>query len=206
MKTILSIALLTNLISCGKEMSQQKPTSFSSSHALLMGKSDEEIILLKYNNEIQLKCDLRVQPGKDVDLNFRPDSSFTWKLNRELISSKTLNFSLHGKEYRVLVRLDSPVKILPELTYPAVDGREYRMEFTPSLDIRYEVLTKEDFENGVRSDRESMAAISLPENIEVPLYTLTSELVSSPGAWTEDFRCTLEAQALPKYKNQWQKK
>lgn len=200
MKYLMSMALLTTLISCGKEM-KEKP-SFSSSSNDLRDKTEDEIISLKYDNDIDLHCELRVQDGIALNLNAPPQASFIWRLRRELASAKYLHYRVHDRQYVAVVRLDSPLRILDSLTFTDVEGREYHMEKTPFASVHYEVLSKDDFEKGVWSDRKNMNVVSLAENVEVPLFTLTSEDVNRDLV-TEDLRCTLKTRLGSHFSQQW---
>src|SRR5690606_35101549 len=107
------------------------------------------------------------------------------------------------RQYVIVVRLDSPLEIKDRFYFVAPDGREYAMEKTPYISIRYEILDGDDFDYGIRSDREAMEVVALPENVEVPLYTITSEVIGSSPI-IEDLRCTLKTRPKPKYEKQWQ--
>lgn len=200
MKTILSIALLASLISCGKKIATKKASSSESEN--LTTKTDDEILLLKYNNEVDLKCDLRLFAGRYVDLSTDPDMSFTWQLKKELINSKLLRYTIHNLPLVLIVRLDSPLQVLEEKEFVGVDGQKYYMENTPMLSIRYEVLTQKEYEDGVRSDFSSLPVVTLAENVTEPVFSMVTEPVGG-SAMGEDFRCTLRTNPKPEYKSQW---
>jgi hypothetical protein len=200
MKRSLCCLILAFIAACGKEpktlpnqvVGQENFTSMSS----------EEILRVKYDNEIDLKCDLRVHEGPYVDLNYKPSKSFTWKLNRELSQGRKLEVEFKGRRYTVDIRLSSKMKV-QNLEYTDSQGNHFTMLYSPTVNIRYRSLMSMIESMRLYEEEEFIGEARLFENIPVVIYSLTSENLATGETVSEDLRCQLKTQINPAYKDQW---
>lgn len=198
----LSLALLfTLVISCGKAPSDSNP-AYGKYAETLTGKSNEEILKLKYGNKIDLKCAVRVQDGRIVRMSAKPVEEMVWQLTSELSLLRVLNFKVGNKETIIVIRLSKPLNFLQSLNHTAENRREYYMEHTPVQKILYRRASKKILSDGSVHERGTFFEHTLYENVESRLYTMTTFEDNRPV--TEDVRCTLLTNINPQYSNQWQ--
>lgn len=198
MKTAL-ILLLVFLSACGKAP-KMKDESKSSRH-MLNGKSDDQIIALKYNSPFELKCSIRMLKGEIISLNVDPVDQFTLTLSDDLHLMRVLNYKVGGTEMIIVVKIASAPEILPHVTHRTENWKEYYMENTPILKIKYRRAPKKILSTGTINDPKAYSKATLYENIEKRLFTITSEVGNTLES--DDFRCTLVTKIHPRYADQW---
>lgn len=196
----LSILLVLAFISCGKAPSLPEPTK-GRSFSPLTGKSKAEILDLKYNNDIDLKCELRLQEGKKVDLTKAPTDEFVWKITSELSALRILNYKIGNKELIIVVKVTSDLKISENLTHVNERKQEFHLQYSPVLTVNFRRALKTILTNGSVHHRDSFESVDLYENIPSRLLTMTTEEYDE--VVTEDVRCTLVTKINPAYADQW---
>ena len=195
------MALLFSLIaSCGKAPTMSGPNEGKSSNPL-NGKTNSEILTLKYNNQVDLNCVVRVQKGRTVDLNTKPVDEFTWQLTSELSMMRVLNYKIADRETILVMRLAAGIQFQDILTHVAENRVEYFMEFTPVQKVLFRRAPKSILSNGSVHDRSTFTGTSLFENVETRLYTMTTE--RDDEVVTEDVRCKLVTRPNRAYRDQW---
>lgn len=201
MKRSLCCLLLTFIAACGKAP-KMRPNQVATKENF-SSMSSEEIVRVKYDNEIDLICDLRVHEGPYIDLNYKPSKSFTWRLYRELSLSRSLEFDFKGRTFTVEIRLSSKIQI-HNLEYTDSQGDRYSMEHSPTLDIRYRsLMTMGEAARDIYQEKDFIGEAKLFENIPTVIYSLTSENMETGEIVSEDLRCHLKTQILPAYSEQW---
>lgn len=202
--TKLSLALIFILISaCGKAPEMKTPVQGKQAESLT-GKSNSEIISLKYNNKINLDCEVRVNKGSSIDLSRPATDSFSWDIPGELSLMRMLNFRLGNTDTVVVVRIAEGLKFLDFNSHTDEKQNEYYMEHTPVLTISFRHDSKSILLNGEVHDLSSYKSVKLVENVESRIFTTRSE-DNDGNRITEDFRCTLKTKINPAYKDQWKK-
>ena len=200
----LSLALLLILISaCGKAPEMKTPSEGKSSESL-SGKSKEEILKIKYNNQVNLECSVRVKKGSVIDLSAPATDSFSWDILHELSMMRVLNFRLGNTDTVVVVKLAEALKIVDYQTVIDERQNEYFMEHSPELTISYRHDSKSILTNGSIHETFKFRNVKLSENVETRIFTMTSE-DNDENEITEDFRCTLRTRIQKPYQFQWKK-
>jgi hypothetical protein len=200
--TKLSLGLLfVLLVGCGKAPEMKTPNQGKSADSLI-GKTNSEIISLKYNNNINLDCAIRVKKGFSVDLNEKPVDSFTWNISGELSMMRVLNYKIAKSDTVVVVRVADKLQFVDNQTVLTEDRKEYFLEHTPILTISYRRDSRTILTDGTVHERMRFTNVKLFENIESRVFTLTNE--DNDGKMvTEDLRCMLRTNINPAYKDQW---
>lgn len=200
--TKLSLALLFVLAAaCGKAPEMKTPNEgrFADS---LVGKTNSEIMSLKYNNNINLDCVIRVKNGYTVDLNEKPVDSFTWYIPGELSMMRVLNYRIGKSDTVIVVRLAEGLNFVDNHTVITENRKEYYLEHSPVLTISYRRDARTILTDGTVHERMRFTNKKLFENIESRIFTLTNE--DNDGKMvTEDLRCTLRTKINPVYNYQW---
>jgi hypothetical protein len=200
--TKLSLALLFILTAaCGKAPSMKVPAEGKHGEPLV-GKSNAEILNLKYNNKISLDCVIRVKKGPSIDLNASPTDSFSWDIPGELSIMRVLNFKLGNTDTVVVVKLADNIKFIDNQTVIDEKQHEYFMEHSPVLTIAFRRDSKTILSNGSVHEQFKFKNVKLSENVETRIFTMTSE-DNDGNELTEDFRCTLKTKINPAYQYQW---
>lgn len=194
---VIFLALIT---SCGKAPSMPKGTN-EKSGLPLNGRTNSEILDLKYNNKINLKCELRVQEGEKVDLSLSPTDEFTWSILGDVSSMRFLNYKIDKKELIIVVKVISNLKFLSSMTHINEKKQEFYLQYSPILTIDYRRASKKILTNGTIHNRDSFDSIDLFENIPTRIFTMTTEEYDE--VVTEDVRCTLMTNINPDYADQW---
>ncbi len=205
MKLISVFLFIVLLAGCGKapkmkDYSGLQPKSSKSAESL-MNKSQEEILRLKYNNKIQLNCVLRVSDGGKINFSDDPTDTLIWDIPDELTKLRIMNFHLGKDPFVIVVRMAAPMKIMDQLSFTALDQREYFMEHSPVLKINYRRAPKSILTNGSVHDKETFSVVNLYENVETRLENRITE--TDDKLVSEDLRCTLKTRINLAYKDQW---
>lgn len=204
MKLSLCFLILTLLAACGKAP-KTKPNQVVTQENF-MSMSHEEIMRVKYDNEIDLVCELRVQDGPYLDLNYKPSKKLIWKLNQELSKSKEIEFEFKGRHYSVEVsRLSSQIK-LQHLDYRDSEGNRFIMDYSPTLEIRYRSRMSFTESPDFYQAKDFIGQASVYENVPTVIYTITSENMETRETVSEDLRCTLSTKINKGYEDQWLRK
>lgn len=196
----LSLLLVFAFISCGKAPSLPEPTK-QRTVSPLTGKTKNEILNLKYNNDIDLKCELRVQEGEKVDHSKAPTDEFVWKISSELSALRLLNYKIGNQELIIVVKLATDLKITENLIHVNDRKQEFHLQYSPVLTINFRRAAKTVLTNGTVHHRDSFESVDLYENIPSRLLTMTTE--QDDEVVTEDVRCTLVTKIHPDYADQW---
>lgn len=195
----LSILLLV-FIGCGKAPSLPEPTQ-GKTFSPLNGKSTAEILDLKYNNQIDLKCELRVQEGERVDLSIKPTDEFIWSIPGDKTVLRLLNYKIGKRELIVAFKLASTIKFMNNLTHVNENKQEFFLQYSPVVTVDFRRAAKSILSNGAIHNRDSFEDLDLYENIPSRLFTMTTE--ENDEVVTEDVRCTLMTKINPAYADQW---
>jgi hypothetical protein len=200
---MLKMTLVTLLIlaaACGKAPSMPKSKN-EKSVSPLNGKTTGEILDLKYNNQINLNCELRVQKGVKVDLSKAPTDEFSWRILGDVSVLRFLNYKIGNKELIVAFKVVSTVQILDQLTHVNEKKQEFFLQYSPVLRVEFRRAAKSTLSNGSIHNRDSFEDVKLYENIQSRFYTMTSQ--EKDEVVTEDVRCTLQTKINPAYTDQW---
>lgn len=202
--TKLSLALLfVFAAACGKAPEMMTPNEGRFAESLT-GKTNAEIMSLKYDNEIYLDCEVRVKKGMTIDLNEKPVDSFSWYISGELSMMRVLNYKVDNTDTVVVVRLASDLKFIDTQIVLTEDKQEYYLEHTPAITISYRRDSRSILSDGSVHERMRFTDERLFENIKTRIFTLTNE--DDEGKMvTEDLRCTLRTKIKPAYLNQWKR-
>lgn len=195
----LSLLLLV-FIGCGKAPSLPEPTQ-GKTFSPLTGKTTAEILDLKYNNQIDLQCELRVQEGDKVDLSKAPTDQFVWRISGDVSGFRLLNYKIGNKELIVAFKIESTVKIRGNHTHVNERKQEFYLQYSPVLTVDFRRAARTTLSNGTIHNRDSFEYLDLYENIQTRLFTMTSE--GNDEVVTEDVRCTLMTKMNPAYADQW---
>ncbi len=195
----LSILLLV-FIGCGKAPSLPEPTQ-GKTFSPLNGKTTAEILDLKYNNQIDLQCELRVQEGHKVDLSKAPTDQFVWSIPGDVSGFRFLNYKIGNKELIVAFKVESTLKFMNSLTHVNERKQEFYLQYSPVLTVDFRRAARTTLSNGTIHNRDSFEYVDLYENIQTRLFTMTSE--GNDEVVTEDVRCTLMTKINPAYADQW---
>lgn len=202
--TKLSLALLFVITAaCGKAPEMKTPTEgrFADS---LVGKTKSEIMSLKYNNNINLDCEIRVKKGFSVDLSEKPVDTFTWYIPGELSMMRVLNYKFGNSDNVVVIRLAEGLQFVDNQTLITEDKKEYYFEHTPILTISFRRDSRSILTNGSVHERLRYSNTKLYENVTSRVFTLTNE-DNDGNMVTEDLRCTLRTKINSAYKDQWKR-
>lgn len=200
---MLKLTLVTLLIlvtACGKAPSMPKSKN-EKSVSPLTGKTTAEILDLKYNNQIDLKCELRVQKGDKVNLSKVPTDEFIWRIPGDVSVMRFLNYKIGKKELIVAFKVTSTIRIVDSLTHTNEKKQEFYLQYTPVLNVDFRRASKTTLTDGSIHNRDSFEDLDLFENIPSRLYTMTTE--ENDEVVTEDVRCTLLTEINPAYADQW---
>lgn len=200
MQKLILVMLLILTASCGKAPSLPNPNQ-GKTVSPLVGKSNEEILALKYNNQLDLKCEVRVQKGGKVDLNKEPTDQFVWNVPGELSLLRVLNYKIGKKETILVVRLSKLLEFHDSLTHVNERKQEFYLQHTPVLTIAYRRAAKSILSNGSVHELDTFSNKPIFENVESRLFTMTSEVNNE--FVTEDVRCSLVTKINPDYQDQW---
>jgi hypothetical protein len=195
MKFLSFAVMLILILSCGKAPSI--PESYEEKRAEpLAGKSDNEILRLKYNHLVYLDCALYVQ-GKQVD-------QFQWDVVREGSLLRVLNYKLGDRDTIVGVKVKHQLTFLDSHTHINELKNEYYMEHSPVLHVSFRRAANSILRDGSIHDRQSFSERALYENIETSLFTLVTD-DKDYGHITEELRCELKTVMGPLYRHQWKR-
>lgn len=194
------LVLLAVIVSCGKAPEMQNPVQKSSGETL-QGKTEEEVVQIKYREPFKLDCGVRIVKGEFINLNIDPKDQFSWSMADDLTLMRVLHYKVDKAEMIIVVKIDSSPEILPHVTHRTENFKEYFMENTPVLKIRYRRAPKKILFNGNVHETNAYTDVKLYENIEERIFTISSEL--NDGLITDDFRCTLSTKINPFFADQW---
>lgn len=200
MKRSLCCLLLTLIAACGKEPKTRPNQEIAQENFTLM--SSEEILRVKYDNDINLVCELRIHEGPYIDLNYRPSRSFSWGLTRELAQGRSLEYEFKGRKYQVEINLASTLKI-QNLDYVDAQGERYSMTYSPTIDVRYRSSMGLTQPRGIYDEKDFIGEARLFENVSTVIYSITSENLETGDTISEDLRCELRTKPKPQYQDQW---
>lgn len=202
MKALISFAVLSALMSCGpapelKRLTLQTTTDKSIEAAALTGKTDEEIIKMKYAGSVPLNCEFKIMEGSNVDL----DKIVGWKQTLEASTRETqyepIVFKLNGDRkisIQVLIesfQIDRPVKT------EIIEGNLYEMSFSPSAMIT--VKLTESANGSVKSVKTIQKKIIEQVSERIEGFVLSPDI-------SEELRCSLTPTIKEPYSKQWKLK
>lgn len=192
--------LLAVVASCGKapDMPETKQKSSSDS---LQGKTEEEVVEIKYKEPFRLECAIRVMKGEFINLNVRPSDQFSLGLNEDLSLMRVLHYKIGRTEMVAVVKIVAAPEILPYVIHRTETFREFEMENSPVLRIKYRRAPRRTLLNGTIHDQNAYSEVKLYENIENRIFTISSEAGSDLE--TDDLRCKLVTKMNPKFSDQW---
>lgn len=203
MKQSLCFLILTFIAACGKEPKTLPNQGVTQENFSAM--SSEEIMRVKYDNEIDLICDLRVHDGPYVDLNYKPSKTLVWKLTQELAKYKKISFEFRARTYTVEIQLASKLRI-HNLNYVDSQGDSYSMTYSPTIDISYRSLMTTGEVRDFYEEKDFTGETKLFENVPTVVYSLTSENMETGETVSEDLRCQLKTKTNPAYADQWMRR
>jgi hypothetical protein len=202
MNVIGLLLLMILSFGCGKAPEMKDYSRSGKSFEALSGKSKEEIFLLKYNNQVNLNCEIRVNRGQKIQVNIDPADTLSWNLPSELSVMRIMNYRVGDKYFVVVVKLDGPIKIVDRVNYTADDLTEYYMEHTPVVKILYKRAERKALSDGSIHQPGAFSEALLYENVQFHLFTKTSKSDEDKFV-TEELHCKLAAKAHPHYVHQW---
>lgn len=182
--------LLLLVLSCGK--APKGPTFHTDASGnpivtpeAIIGKSKAEILKLKYDNQISLKCLVEVD-SKLVD-------QFVWDIPHEMSLLKILKYKVNEKEISFLIRISAPVEFKDWVSHTDENQIEYYMEYSPVMSILYQRASKKVLQDGSVHDLDKYQEKTLFENVEGHVHQTASEEV----------KCTLSTQPRAGFEHQW---
>lgn len=194
----ISFVLLFILIGCGKA---PEITNTPSSKEALEGKTDEEVFVIKYQGPFILDCALRTVEGNIIKSGSTPVDQFMWSLNDDLSMMRVLHYKVGEQKMIVLVKIVEAPEIQPYVNHISENRKEYFMENSPVLKIKYRRAPGRILYDGSVHDPIAYKEVTLYENVENRIFSIASEVKN--GLLTDDFRCTLKTKIHPYFKDQW---
>jgi hypothetical protein len=197
MLKIVAILALILTFGCGKEANQD--TDSSARFALpLEGLATEEILNLKYNNVVNLRCSVRTNLGNQINLGSKPIDEIIINIPGKTSSIHFLNYRFNNKDMVVTLMLGGKLRIIPRNNYIAENRREYYMENSPAAKLLFRWDLKSRLTNGQIDQALPLKSRTLYENIEERLHTMSN------NREVMDLRCMLQTTLNPAYSRQWQ--
>lgn len=202
MKALISVAVLSALMSCGpapelKRRAFQTSTDKSTDAFALTGRTDENIIQMKYNDKIDLKCDFKIMEGSNVDLaKFKGwESSFNAITKESQFAPFVFTFS-GDRTISASIKIDSFI-IDHAVKTIEVDGTVYEMSYSPTAEISVTIVEKAT--TGVVSEKTFKQKIR--ENVfeKIEGVVLSNDL-------SHDLRCSVSTSIHERYSKQWKLK
>lgn len=192
--------LLAVVVSCGKapEMPETKQKSSSDT---FVGKTEEEVVEIKYKEPFRLECAVRVMKGEFINLNVRPSDQFSVGMNEDISLMRVLHYKIGKTEMVIVVKIVAAPEILPHVVHRTETFKEYEMENSPVLKIKYRRAPRRTLLNGTIHDQNAYSEVKLYENVESRIFTISSE--SGDDLETDDLRCKLVTKMNPKFADQW---
>jgi hypothetical protein len=188
-------------LSCGKAPSMPEYTS--KTFEPLAGKSNSEILNLKYDNSINLKCVIYLQD--------KPVDHFQWRIPGELSLMRLLHYKIDNKEMIAVVKLSEGLKFFESYTHKDEYKNEYYMEQSPYLKINFRRGPKTILSDGSVHNVESFAQKTIFENIDSRLFAYSTiernedDRDAPPRIVKDELRCMLATQINPPYRHQWRR-
>ncbi len=182
--------LLLIVLSCGKAPKEPTFHTDASGNPIvtpeaIVGKSKAEILKLKYNDQISLKC--------QVEVNSKLVDQFVWDIPHEMSLLKILKYKVNEKEISFLVRISAPVEFKDRVSYTDENLVEYHMEYSPVMSILFQRASKKILQNGSVHDLSKYQEKTLFENVEDIVHQTAFEEV----------KCTLATQPRAGFEHQW---
>ncbi len=182
--------LLLLVLSCGKAPKEPTFHTDASGNPIvtpeaIVGKSKAEILKLKYNDQISLKC--------QVEVNSQLVDQFVWDIPHEMSLLKILKYKVNEKEISFLVRIGEPVEFKDRVSHTDENQTEYYMEYSPVMSILYQRANKKVLQDGSVHDLSKYQEKTFFENVEGVVHQTAFEEV----------RCTLNTQARAGFEHQW---
>lgn len=193
-----SFMLLLLLIGCGKAPEMKDAPSAKEA---LEGKTEEEVFAIKYAEPFMLNCSLRTIPGTFIQKDIEPEDEFEWSLDSDLSLMRVLHYEVGAQKMIVVVKIEKGPEIKPVVHHTSEDFREYYMESSPVLTIKYRRAPGRILIDGSVHDERAYKHVTLYENVEKRIFTIPSEVKN--GILTDDFRCILKTKIHPHFKEQW---
>lgn len=202
MKALISVAVFSALMSCGPAPELKRraflPSTDKSTDAFaLTGRTDENIIQMKYNDKIDLKCDFKIMEGSNVDLaKFKGwESSFNAIIKESQFEPFVFTFS-GDRTISASIKIngfaiDHAVKTIE------VDGNLYEMSYSPTADISVTIIEKAT--TGVLSEKTFTQKIRENVSEKIEGVTLSNDI-------SHDLRCSVKTSIHEHYSKQWRMK
>lgn len=190
MKTLISFAVLSALVSCGpapelkrRAFLTSSPEKLADGRLNLDNKTRDEVLVIKYENKVMLNCDLKFKNlTHNISINLAEIPDHTVKRYTYEYEGKTLELDI-----------DSSLKIFQNYQYPFNNPR-YEMKNSANAEVMLS-WTVNSLDSESVSNTES---VILPENVP-PTHIM--QLVRDSGA--KQFSCSLKAKAVAAYSDQF---
>lgn len=202
MKTLISFVVLSALMSCGPAPELKRRTFFTTTDKATDGsalgtKTDEEIIKIKYNESVPLRCEIKIMDGSNLDLTKFNGGVTTLNAAKKELQWEPLKFKLNGdRDISITIMIDSLV-IDRAVKTPVVDGTVYEMSYSPSALIT------------VKMTESVNGKIVGLETVQKQVIEQVSEEVKGfdlGTAVSQEFRCSLATTINERYSKQWKVK
>jgi hypothetical protein len=153
----------------------------------LYDKKPAEIMFIKYNNDVTLDC--------SIALDGRVVNSFIWRLAEGHSQTQLLDFYLGRNNLTVVFQVEK-LEFPERVTVETHDGKAWDMEHSPTLELSFKRVTREQALRGEGTSR----SIKLYENISTLLYTRQSEHLGRQVQ--EQLSCIIRTKARTAYRQQ----
>lgn len=202
MKALISFAVLSALVSCGpapelKRRAFLTTTDKQTDANALTGKTDQDIIKMKYNGDVPLKCEFKIFEGSNVDL----EKLVPWKKTLNA-ATKDIDWYPYEKELSgdrkisLTIMIDSIV-IDRAVKTTEIDGKVYEMSFSPSVVIS--VKMKETVNGEVKRLQTIEKKFTEQVSEEIKGFDFGNDV-------SQELRCTLATTINAPYVKQWKSK
>jgi hypothetical protein len=195
MKFLLPVLFITLLTSCGPAAKIKKRAPLFSKEeklVVLSEKADKEVIISKYKNKINLRCDFMIDNNPKTNVTYLSGAGFTVNLAMSEAPTNLVFKMLNGQVFTAGVRVKK-FDILPELILPHESGTTYVMKQTPVVEL---VIRGRDVHG--KKDKRYEKTIVAHENLAVTLTDLF------PKKYPHFLKCELQTIIPEGYKDQYQ--
>lgn len=194
MKLFISIAVLTGLVSCAPapEIKKRAPLFKTEERLVVLSeKADKEVIISKYKNSINLRCDFMIDNQEDANITNLSGSGFTVNLANSEAPTNLVFKMNNGQVFTVGMQVKT-FDILPEMIIPHVSGSVYQMKQTPFVEL---IIRGRDVHG--KKDKRYEKSMLAYENIPVAITDLF------PKKYPHFMKCELQTVIAKAFEDQY---
>lgn len=186
------------VLGCGK--APDMPEYYYSGN--LSAKSMDEVVAIKYTGPFILNCAIRTFNDNVIKTMNDPIDSFDWELTGDFSLKRVLHYRVGDQKMVVVVKIAEVPKIVPFVNVTTETKKEYYMENSPVLKIKYRRAPGRILLDGTIHDENAYKEVTLYENVDERIFSIASEV--DEDIVTDDLRCTLKTGIKPVYSKEWQ--